>query len=90
MSEKRQTGPQTRRDFHTNRIRSAKNGVLKFWWAAWWVAAELKALARRDQAKAHEQGLVLADQLVAFAGGLNDKHHAHLMEQRGGRSRVSA
>lgn len=90
MSEKRQTGPQTRRTFHMNRIRSAKNGVLKFWWAAWWAAAELKWLTRRDEPLAHEQGLALAEQLVAFARDLNDQHHAHLMSQRGGKSRVGA
>lgn len=90
MSEKRQTGPQTRRIFHLNRIRAQRNGVLRFWWAAWWVTAELKSLDRRDPARAHEQGGVLAQQLVDFAGDLNDKHHAHLMGQRGGRSRVSA
>jgi hypothetical protein len=90
LSEKRQTGPQTRRAFHLARIGAAKNGAVKFWWAAWWVAAELKWLGRRDSAKAHEQGLALAEQLVTFAQGLNDKHHAHLMEPRGGRSRVSA
>lgn len=90
MSEKRQTGPQGRKAFHLARIRAQKSGVLRFWWAAWWVTAELKALARRDAAKAHEQGTALADQLVDFAGSLNDKHHAQLMAQRGGRSRVSA
>lgn len=87
MSEKRQTGPQARRDFHLNRIRSQKSGVMRFWWAAWWVTAELKSLGRRDAARAHEQGAALADQLVAFATGLNDQHHAHL---KGGRARVSA
>ncbi|MFI7642034.1 hypothetical protein [Nonomuraea sp. NPDC049400] len=90
MSEKRQTGPQARRDFHENRIGREKNGVMRFWWAAWWAAAELKHLSRRDAAKAHEQGLALAEQLAAFARGLNDQHHAHLMTQRGGRSRASA
>jgi hypothetical protein len=90
LSEKRKTGPQTRRDFHMNRIRAEKNGVRRFWWAAWWVTAELKALARRSEAKAHEQGAALAEQLIAFASQLNDQHHAHLMEQRGGTRRVSA
>jgi hypothetical protein len=90
LSQKRQTGPQTRRKFHLDRITAEKNGVRRFWWAAWWVTAELKSLARRDAAKAHEQGLALAEQLVTFARGLNDKHQAHLMAQRGGRSRVSA
>ena len=90
MSLKRQTGPQTRRIFHEARIAREKNGVRRFWWAAWWVTAELKALARWDtEARAHEQGLALADQLIAFAEGLNKKHHAHLMSQRGGKSRVS-
>ncbi|MGA4989834.1 hypothetical protein [Nonomuraea bangladeshensis] len=91
MQQKRQTGPQTRRAYHLARIGREKNGVLRFWWAAWWVTAELKALARWDaEARAHEQGLSLADQLIAFAEGLNSKHHAHLMSQRGGKSRVSA
>lgn len=90
MPEKRQTGPQGRRGFHTNRIRSTKSGVLKFWWAAWWAAAELKWLERRDPAKAHEQGTALANQLVAFADRLNDQHHTHLMDQRGGKPRATA
>lgn len=90
MSQKRQTGPQTRRAFHEARIGAEKNGVRRFWWAAWWAASELKALARRDPAKAHQQGLALADQLIAFARGLNDRHHTHLTEQRGGRAGVSA
>lgn len=90
MPEKRQTGPQTRRRFHMDRIRAEKSGVRRFWWAAWWVTAELKWLARRDEAKAHQQGLALAEQLVAFATGLNDQHHAHLMAQRGGRTGVRA
>lgn len=82
MSEKRQTGPQTRRTFHLNRIRANKNGVPRFWWAAWWVAAELKALARRDAAKAHEQGAALAEQLITFAGRLNDDHHTSLTQRK--------
>jgi len=90
LSEKRQTGPQARRAFHMARIRAARNGVQRFWWAAWWVTAELKTLARRDSAKAHEQGLALAEQLVAFATGLNERHHEHLMAQRGGSGRVRA
>ncbi|MFI7470533.1 hypothetical protein [Nonomuraea sp. NPDC049646] len=90
MSRQRPTGPQTRRAFHENRIGGEKNGVLRFWWAAWWATAELKSLARRDSAKAHAQGLALADQLIAFAKDLNDKHHSHLMAQRGGRARASA
>ncbi|TDD54618.1 hypothetical protein E1286_05360 [Nonomuraea terrae] len=90
MSQKRQTGPQTRRTFHENRIAREKNGVMRFWWAAWWAVAELKHLDRRDAAKAHEQGLTLANQLMSFASGLNAKHHAHLMSQRGGKSRASA
>lgn len=85
MSEKRQTGPRTRRAFHLNRIGAEKNGVRRFWWAAWWVTAELKALARRDASKAHEQGGALAKQLIDFAAALNDKHHAQLT-QRGGRT----
>lgn len=90
MSEKRQTGPQTRRKFHTDRIRAERNGVRRFWWAAWWVTAELKALARRDEGTAHQQGGALAEQLIAFATKLNDQHHAHLKGQRGGQSRASA
>ena len=90
MSEKRQTGPQARKKFHTDRIRSERNGVRRFWWAAWWVTAELKALARRGESAAHQQGGALAEQLIAFATQLNDQHHAHLMEQKGGKSRASA
>jgi hypothetical protein len=88
LPEKRQTGPQARRTFHLNRIRATRNGVLRFWWAAWWVTAELKALARRDEATAHQQGLVLADQLTAFADNLNNQHHTDLMKRRGGRTGV--
>ncbi|MGC5012484.1 hypothetical protein ACLQ2R_17105 [Streptosporangium sp. DT93] len=89
MPEKR-TSPQTRRTFHMDRIRGAKNGVTRFFLAAAWVASELKAFARRDAAKAHEQGWALADQLVTFAARLNDDHHTHLMTQRGGRARANA
>jgi hypothetical protein len=90
LSQKRQTGPQTRRAFHEARIGGERNGVRRFWWAAWWATAELKALARRDEARAHSQGVTLADQLIAFAKDLNTKHHDHLMSQRGGRNRASA
>lgn len=80
----RQTGPQARATFHRNRINAEKNGVRRFWWAAWWVAAELKNLSRREPATAHQQGTSLADQLVGFAAELNTRHHKDLMAQKGG------
>ena len=85
MPEKR-TSPQTRRAFHMDRIRGARNGVSRFFLAAAWAASELKVLARRDPAKANEQGGVLAEQLIKFAGDLNDRHHAHLKGLKGGKT----
>lgn len=80
----RQTGPQTRAEFHRARIGGERSGVRRFWWAAWWVTAELKVLARRDSAAAHAQGSTLADQLIAFAQRLNAAHHEQLTGGRRG------
>lgn len=81
------TGPETRKAHHQNRIKAARNGVMRFWWAACWVMSELKQLARRDQAKAHATGLHLTDQLLAIARDLNSQHHDQL-KPKGGGSRV--
>jgi len=85
VSTTRKTGPLTRRDYHEGRIRDAKNGVKRLFLAAQWVVSELTALGRRDPAKAHAQGSALADQLIEFAGRLNEAHHQHLMQEKGGR-----
>jgi hypothetical protein len=85
VSTMRKTGPQTRRDYHEGRIRDAKGGVKRLFLAAQWVVSELNALGRRDPAKANAQGLALADQLITFAGRLNEAHHQHLMQKKGGR-----
>lgn len=82
------TGPEARKAFHRNRINSERNGVRKFWWAAWWVMAELKHLARRDAPKAHTDGLSLTKQLCTIAEDLNKKHLKYLKAQKGGDGRV--
>ncbi|MEV4749103.1 hypothetical protein AB0K21_22215 [Streptosporangium sp. NPDC049248] len=86
--EERKTGPEERKVFHTDRINSERNGVRRMWWAACWVASELKYLAKRDPAKAHADGLHLAEQMGAVAADLNKKHLDYLNAQKGGRSRV--
>ncbi len=82
------TGPEERKKWHTARIDRERNGVRKMWLAACWVYSELKHLAKRDPAKAHSDGLSLAEQLKTIADDLNSKHQAYLEAQKGGRSRV--
>lgn len=74
----RPTRPEKRRAFHESRINAEKNGVKKAWWAAWWLAAELNKLARRNPARAHELGLEVAKEITEFARRLNAEDQARL------------
>ncbi|GAA1769718.1 hypothetical protein [Nonomuraea bangladeshensis] len=85
---KDRTGPKERKAFHANRIDGERNGISRFWWAACWVASELRQLAKRDPAKAHADGLHLAKQMRDIAADLNTKHQKHLEAQKGGTSRA--
>lgn len=74
----RPTRPEKRRAFHESRINAEKNGIRKAWWASWWLAAELKKLARRNPARAHELGLEVAKEITEFARRLNAEDQARL------------
>lgn len=82
------TSPEERKAYHTGRIDAEQNGVRRFWWAACWVASELKHLTKRDPAKAHADGLHLAKQMRTIAADLNQQHLDQLKAKKGGRSHV--